>query len=294
MTGARYGSATVSRIIDLDPFALPLAFLFPDATLEALGPAKDMLAGTHIDWAHGTILLAVQSHLIRFGGKTILLDACVGEHKPRPARPEWHQRSGTNYLANLAAAGCTPDDIDIVMCTHLHADHVGWNTRLDSGRWVPTFANARYLMSQTEIDHRASEAAAKPQANHGSFQDSVLPVVERGLVTTVEAGDEIVDGTRLLALPGHAPGQIGLEIGAGQETRGVLRRCHSQPGAGVPAGMVQRLLPRSNAGEDNATRVARTCRGARVAPRSEPPSRPEHAHSRQERRLRSGLRGVIY
>ena len=140
------------------------------------------------------VLLAVQSHLIRFGGKTILLDACVGEHKPRPARPDWHQRSATNYLANLAAAGCTPDDVDIVMCTHLHADHVGWNTRLDSGRWVPTFAKARYLMSQTEIDHRASEAAAKPEANHGSFQDSVLPVIERGLVTTVEAGDEIVDG----------------------------------------------------------------------------------------------------
>jgi len=222
MTGARYGSATVSRIIDLDPFALPLAFLFPGATLEALGPARDALAGTHVDWSHGNILLAVQSHLIRFGGKTILLDACVGEHKPRPARPDWHQRSGTNYLANLAASGCTPDDIDIVMCTHLHADHVGWNTRLDSGRWVPTFANARYVMSQTEIDHRAGEAAAKPEANQGSFQDSVLPVVERGLVTTVEAGAEIADGARLLALPGHAPGQIGLEFAAGNGERVVF------------------------------------------------------------------------
>jgi glyoxylase-like metal-dependent hydrolase (beta-lactamase superfamily II) len=103
------------------------------------------------------------------------------------------------------------------MCTHLHADHVGWNTRLDSGRWVPTFANARYLMSQAEIDHRASEAEAKAQANHGSFQDSVLPVIERGLVTTVEDGDAIVDGARVLSLPGHAPGQIGLEIAAGND-----------------------------------------------------------------------------
>ena len=103
---AQYGSATVNRIVDIDPFPLGLGFLFPGATLEALSPARDALAGTHVDWANGTVLLAVQSHLIRFGGKTILIDACVGEHKQRPARPEWHQRSGTNYVARLAACGC--------------------------------------------------------------------------------------------------------------------------------------------------------------------------------------------
>jgi glyoxylase-like metal-dependent hydrolase (beta-lactamase superfamily II) len=214
---SRYGSAIVSRVVDIDPFALGLGFLFPGATLEALAPAREALADTHIDWAKGTVLLAVQSHLIRFGGKTILIDACVGEHKQRPARPEWHQRTGTNYMARLAAAGCTPDDVDIVMCTHLHADHVGWNTRLEYGRWMPTFSKARYLISQTEIDQRAQEAAAKPEANHGSFQDSVLPVIEHGLVTTVKAGDEFVDGVRILPLPGHAPGQIGLELAAGKD-----------------------------------------------------------------------------
>jgi glyoxylase-like metal-dependent hydrolase (beta-lactamase superfamily II) len=211
----QYGNATVSRVIDLDPFALPLSFLFPDATMEALAPACAALAGTYVDWAHATVLLAVQSHLIRFAGKTILIDACVGEHKSRPARPEWHQRKATDYLPRLAACGCTPEDVDIVMCTHLHADHVGWNTRLDSGQWVPTFANARYLMSQTEIDYRAGEAAARPEADHGSFKDSVLPVIERGMVKTVQAGDDIVDSGRVVALPGHAPGQIGLEIEAG-------------------------------------------------------------------------------
>ena len=181
------------------------------------------------------------------------------------------------------------------MCTHLHADHVGWNTRLDSGRWVPTFANARYVMSQTEIDHRAGEAAAKPEANHGSFQDSVLPVVERGLVTTVEAGAEIADGARLLALPGHAPGQIGLEFAAGNGERVVFcgDAIHS------PAQVFQ---PEWSSAFCHDQSLARTTRralleraaGRRVAPRSKPPSRPEHAHSRQERRLRSGLRGVTY
>jgi glyoxylase-like metal-dependent hydrolase (beta-lactamase superfamily II) len=212
-----YGNATVCRVVDIDPFPLGLGFLFPGATLAALAPARDTLTGTHVDWAKGTVLLAVQSHLIRFGGKTILVDACVGEHKQRPARPEWHLRTGTNYIASLAAAGCTPDDVDIVMCTHLHADHVGWNTRLEHGRWVPTFSKARYLISQAEIDQRAKESAAKPESNHGSFQDSVLPVIERGLVTTVKAGDEFVDGVRILPLPGHAPGQIGIELAAGKD-----------------------------------------------------------------------------
>jgi glyoxylase-like metal-dependent hydrolase (beta-lactamase superfamily II) len=206
------GKATIQRIIDLDPFVLPLGFLFPDASLEALADRRCALAGAHVDWANGTVLLAVQSHLVCIAGKTILIDTCVGEHKHRPARPDWHQRAATRYLANLAAAGCTPDDVDIVMCTHLHADHVGWNTRLQSGQWVPTFPKARYLMSKREVEQRANEAAAKPEANHGSYQDSVLPVLDRGLVGFVQAGDQIVDGGTILSLPGHAPGQIGLEL----------------------------------------------------------------------------------
>jgi len=206
------GKATIQRIVDIDPFALQLGFLLPGASLEALGKHRAALDGAHVDWAAGAILLAVQSHLVRAGGKTILIDTCVGEHKQRPARADWHNRASTRYLANLKACGCTPDDVDIVMCTHLHADHVGWNTRLENGQWVPTFPNARYLMSMREVEQRASEAAAKPEANHGSYQDSVLPVLDRGAAAFVDAGDEIVDGGKILALPGHAPGQIGLEL----------------------------------------------------------------------------------
>jgi len=209
------GKATIQRIVDIDPFALQLSFLLPGASLEALGDHKGALGGQHVDWANGAILLAVQSHLVRAGGKTILIDTCVGEHKQRPARADWHNRASTRYLANLKACGCTPDDVDIVMCTHLHADHVGWNTRLENGQWVPTFPKARYLMSLREVEQRATEAAARPEANHGSYQDSVLPVLDRGAATFVDAGDEIVDGGTILALPGHAPGQIGLELREG-------------------------------------------------------------------------------
>jgi glyoxylase-like metal-dependent hydrolase (beta-lactamase superfamily II) len=212
------GKATIQRIVDIDPFALQLSFLLPGASLEALGDHKGALGGQHVDWANGAILLAVQSHLVRAGGKTILIDTCVGEHKQRPARADWHNRASTRYLANLKACGCTPDDVDIVLCTHLHADHVGWNTRLENGQWVPTFPKARYLMSLREVEQRATEAAARPEANHGSYQDSVLPVLDRGAATFVDAGDEIVDGGTILALPGHAPGQIGLELREGDGT----------------------------------------------------------------------------
>lgn len=209
---------TIQRIVDIDPFALPLGMLFPGATLAVLDQHRAALDGVHVDWASQTVLLAVQSHLVRAGGKTILIDTCVGEHKQRPLRPDWHDRASTRYLANLKACGCTPDDVDIVMCTHLHADHVGWNTRLENGRWVPTFPNARYLMSAREVEQRAKEAKARPEANHGSYQDSVQPVLERNLADFVEAGDEIVEGGTILPLPGHTPGQIGLEFQASAGT----------------------------------------------------------------------------
>jgi glyoxylase-like metal-dependent hydrolase (beta-lactamase superfamily II) len=204
--------AKIHRVIDIDPFPLPLNVLFPQGTPAQLSAAAERLPKGHVDVAAGTIVLAIQSHLVRFAGKNILIDTCVGEHKPRPLRPDWNARTGTRYLANLGAAGCTPDDIDVVMCTHLHADHLGWNTKLQSGRWVPTFPRARYVMSQREIDQRAREAAQSRQANHGSYQDSVLPVLDAGLVKTAKAGDEIADGASIIDLAGHAPGQIGLEL----------------------------------------------------------------------------------
>jgi glyoxylase-like metal-dependent hydrolase (beta-lactamase superfamily II) len=218
MTGlvTRSHHISINRIVDLDLFAIPLETIFPDGRVQALRPFADALAD-HFDFAAGKVLLTIQSHLVRFGGKTILIDTCVGEHKARPLRPEWDNRSATRYLTHLAAAGCTPHDVDIVMCTHLHADHVGWNTRLESGRWVPTFPKARYVISQREIDQRTEEAAKSPAANHGSFQDSVLPILDAGLVHVQKPGDQITDGAMIVDLAGHAPGQIGLDVAAGED-----------------------------------------------------------------------------
>jgi glyoxylase-like metal-dependent hydrolase (beta-lactamase superfamily II) len=200
------------RIVDIDPFVLPADFLFPSVTPENIETAAAVLTNEHVDFATGNVFLAIQSHLVHVAGKTILIDTCVGERKPRPMRKEWNDRRGTRYLSNLAAAGCKPEQIDFVMCTHLHADHVGWNTRLESGRWVPTFPRARYLMSQREIDQRAHEAQQSSAANHGSFQDSVAPLFEAALVEVKKPGDEIADGALIVDLAGHSSGQIGLKI----------------------------------------------------------------------------------
>lgn len=203
----------IQRVIEIDRFALPLTFLFPEANIDNLRPHADCLAPHHIDFEAESLLLAIQSMVIRQGNLNILVDTCVGANKHRPARPEWHQLVEHAYLSQLAAAGLRPEDIDIVFCTHLHADHIGWNTRLENGRWVPTFPNARYLVSETELAYwLAREESEAGKANHGSFSDSVLPILETNLFDKVLDGFDLGHGMAVRGLPGHTPGGIGLEI----------------------------------------------------------------------------------
>ncbi|MBR28309.1 MAG: MBL fold metallo-hydrolase [Rhodobacteraceae bacterium] len=205
------GAATVERVIDLDPFALPLGLLFPGAEIEAIRDAEPWLAPHHVDFAAGNVLLGVQSHLLRVGGLTILIDACVGEHNPRPRRADWHDRAATGYLARLAASGVRAEDVDLVLCTHLHADHVGWNTRRENGTWVPTFPRARYIASRGELDHWAAAEAAEPGLhNHGAWTDSIAPIIDAGRMEAMDDGASLGPGLSLMPLPGHSPGQVGL------------------------------------------------------------------------------------
>lgn len=211
---------TIERIVEFDPFRLGLDFLFPGASLEALASARDWLEPWHVDFATSEILLGMQSLLLRIGGRVVLVDTCVGDCKDRPNRPEWHQRKGGDYLKRLAAAGVRPEDVDVVFCTHLHADHAGWNTQLQDGRWVPTFPNARYLVGRAELAYWAAiEAKAPGSAGHGIYADSVLPILEAGLMDEVEDGIDLGPAVGLQAgrvttcdLSGHSPGQLGLRL----------------------------------------------------------------------------------
>ena len=159
-------------------------------------------------------IMGFHSYILKTPHHTILIDACVGNHKDRPERPTWHrQRFG--YIEAMAALGVRPEDIDFVCCTHLHADHVGWNTRLQEGRWVPTFTNARYVFAKAEYEHwerahRESIEQGLPVLNHGSFADSVLPVVDAGRALMVGDDFEFETGVYMQAAHGHTPGNCTL------------------------------------------------------------------------------------
>ena len=211
------GDMTVSRIVEYEGPIFPPGFLFPDADDETLRAHADWLQPAFIDPDSGHLIMSFHSYVVRTPRHTILVDTCLGNHKHRPQRDFWHMRDGP-YLADLAAMGIAPEDVDFVMCTHLHVDHVGWNTRLIDGRWVPTFPNARYLFGRRELEHWQSVAAAGSveSVNHGSYQDSVLPVVEAGQAVLVDDGHTLDDGIWVEDAPGHTPGNAMIRLKSAQ------------------------------------------------------------------------------
>jgi glyoxylase-like metal-dependent hydrolase (beta-lactamase superfamily II) len=212
MTNVTIGAARLTRIEELYAADWDAPAFFPDWRPELVQEHLGWMTPNHFDPAKNCLKLSIHSWLIRLDGRTILVDTCIGNHKPRPARPKWHLME-TRYLQRLAEAGVRPEEIDLVMCTHLHADHVGWNTRLDNGRWVPTFPNARYLFSKADYDHYIAldRDPAKP-VNHGSFRDSVLPVVEAGLAEMVTGAHAVDEHLSLAPAPGHTPGTVVVKL----------------------------------------------------------------------------------
>lgn len=207
------GGITIDRIVEQErlPF-LDFRTFFPGVTAEMLEANRHWLQPTYLDVETGKLLLTVQSYLIRTGNLTILVDTCVGNHKDRPVRPAWHRMATDTYERNLAALGVGVGDIDIVLCTHLHGDHVGWNTRLDNGQWVPTFPNARYLFADRELEFWSKRAATDP-ATCPWMHDSVLPIVSAKRADIVTSSHEVTDTVRLIPTPGHTVDHFSVEVG---------------------------------------------------------------------------------
>jgi glyoxylase-like metal-dependent hydrolase (beta-lactamase superfamily II) len=205
------GDVTVHRIVEQEqPLFDPLTF-FPGLTRERLEENRAWLeAARALDPASGNLVLCIQSYVLRTPRHTILIDTCVGNHKDRPARPFWHRKTDDTYMRALAAEGLSVEDIDYVMCTHLHVDHVGWNTRLEDGRWVPTFPKARYVFAKKEYDFWVQEHAREPQ---GPIADSVLPIVEAGRAELVDHGFTLDDHISLEPTPGHTPDHVAVRLG---------------------------------------------------------------------------------
>lgn len=199
------GDVTVTRIVELD--SLAMAFVLPDATPDAC---------RGIDWLRphfmhddGRLKGSIQAFVIETPDRRLIVDTCIGNDKDRLPMKRWHMMQ-TDFLNDLAAAGFPRETIDTVLCTHLHVDHVGWNTMWDGERWQPTFASARYLIAATEFVHWRDQQ--DDASNRQVFADSVAPVFDAGLVDLVDTGHRISDEIDLVPTHGHTPGHVSVRI----------------------------------------------------------------------------------
>ena len=208
------GSITVTRIEEQLGFSFPPEQYFANFEREVLDRHLGWLAPNHYSPPHDRLITSVHSWLIRTRRHTILLDCCAGNHKERPWLPRFHHLD-TPFLERLRSAGVTPADVDIVLCTHLHADHIGWNTMLRDGRWVPTFPNARYLFSRKEDafwDPRRNPESSEDPQRKVAYRDSVLPVIESGQAVLLEGSHAIDERMLIEPAPGHTPGHVILKL----------------------------------------------------------------------------------
>jgi glyoxylase-like metal-dependent hydrolase (beta-lactamase superfamily II) len=213
MSTRRLGDITIARIVEREEPAFTVSGLLPDATPETLAPYRHWLEPKALDPATGLLILPIQSYVVRTRHHNILIDGCMGEDKTCRWQLAWHQLKDLRFLSDLAALGLAPEDIDFVMCTHLHGDHVGWNTRLVNGRWVPTFPNARYVISRRELAHwEEYNKTASAEAYEECIDESVLPVVAAGQALLVNEDHALDDEVWLEPLPGHTPGHFGVRL----------------------------------------------------------------------------------
>ena len=210
MNVIKLGEVTISRVVEVDRSSLPTAKMLPDSSEAAIARHHGWLKPNFWDDAVGDLGARIQSYLVRTAEQTILIDTCFGNDKDRPSFPAGHRRQG-RYLDDLRAAGAGPEEIDVVVCTHLHIDHVGWNTRMVGGRWVPTFPRAKYIFvgEEWEFWRHESETGAEPT---GCIADSVMPVVAAGQAELVNSDYALGKHLRFEPSPGHTPGHVCLRL----------------------------------------------------------------------------------
>ncbi len=204
------GSATLTALVEAESVGIPAQFFFPAATHDDLtGHAWFADLGGALA-ADGSMAMRVQAFVIEMGGRTVLVDPCVGNHKRRTL-PFWNELD-LPWLDRFHAAGFRADSIDLVVHTHLHEDHLGWDTHLVDGQWVPTFPTARHVYVDEELAFAAREDRRTGQDPYG---DSILPILDAGLGDVVAADADLGGGFRLVSTPGHTPGHVSLAVDCG-------------------------------------------------------------------------------
>ena len=217
----RVGDIEIHRIVEQQAPFFDMYQFFPKLTPDLLDANRSWLEPRYVEPVTNKLILCIQSYVVRTPHHTILVDSCVGNDKPRPNRPMWDRMQGTRYHEQLAALGLGVGDIDFVMCTHMHVDHVGWNTRLENGRWVPTFPNARYLFSDRELAFWTDRQKADP-ASCPWVEDSVLPIVAANRCDLVKSDHAFNDHIHLVPTPGHTIDHFSVEISAADASPGAF------------------------------------------------------------------------
>jgi len=200
---------TIHRIVEKEYAFERITQFLPSLDAALLDENRSWLAPKALDPRSDSVIFCFQSYIVRTPHHTILVDACIGNHKTH-RYPEWNRKDDPNWMNALKAAGLDVGDIDVVMCTNLHGDHVGWNTRLENGRWVPTFPNARYLLSKKEFEYWDGVHRKTPIP---SIAESVLPIVDARKAELVSSDYALDDHVRLLPTPGHTPDHFAVAIG---------------------------------------------------------------------------------
>lgn len=214
------GKVTVTRVVEYrGPVGLTSRQFFPDSPKELWEENEDWLSPDF--WNPDTDLVrsALQTWVLRSEGRTILIDTGAGNDKFRPYAKQW-QYMDTDFLHRLSLAGVRPQDVDVVVNTHLHNDHVGWNTRREDRDWVPTFPNATYLIPKIDFDFWNPLGPVRPkywQGNQNVWEDSVLPVHEAGLVKLWEDSYTLDSHLTLHPAPGHTPGSSVIQLKSGSD-----------------------------------------------------------------------------
>jgi len=198
------GAVKVTRIMEIEING-GTRFILPDATRDACLPVDWMQP--HFMDSKGNLIMSVHALIIDTGSRRIIVDTCIGNDKQRTI-PTWSNLQ-TDFLKDMDNAGYPPESIDTVMCTHLHVDHVGWNTMLIDGKWVPTFPNARYLVAEQEWNYwDTNEEPGQVQV----MNDSVQPIKDANLMDLVQENHKLCDEVYLEPTPGHTPGHVSVHI----------------------------------------------------------------------------------
>jgi glyoxylase-like metal-dependent hydrolase (beta-lactamase superfamily II) len=267
------GRTRITRIADVEGVSWPARALFRDLDRDLLEHAYDRMPPGSIDPVRETIALSFNSYLVETPEGVTLVDTGIGADKDRHDRPAWHQRR-SDFLTMLAAIGVPPPRVDLVINTHLHADHVGFNTIRDGDAFRPAFPRARYVVPAADLVHWAARFAneASQEVLHGAFGDSVQPLIEAGLLESVDLPPgspvEVAPGVRLASAPGHSPGMAVVHIVTGEEEIVILADAIHHPIQLIFSDLVSNFCANPALARESRHRILADCahRGAILAP----------------------------